>query len=116
MNDAVLAERWYAAWNARDLDAILALYADDVEFSSPYIAALGFSQDGVIEDKNLLRAYIELALARAPAMRFVPESLCVGARGHTLIFRTDTGVRVAEHHQTDARGLIVRAEATYETS
>ncbi|MES1156719.1 MAG: nuclear transport factor 2 family protein [Alphaproteobacteria bacterium] len=114
MNDAVLAERWYAAWNAHDLDAILALYADDIEFSSPYIAALGFAADGVIEDKNLLRAYFELGLARAPEMRFIPESLCVGARGHTLIFRTDSGVRVAEHHQTNTQGLIVRAEATYE--
>ena len=116
MNDAVLAERWYAAWNAHDLEAILALYAEDIEFSSPYIAALGFAADGVIEDKAMLRAYFELGLARSPDMRFTPESLCVGARGHTLIFRTEKGVRVAEHHQTDGRGLIVRAEATYETT
>ena len=39
-NDAALAQRYYAAWNAHDLDAIVALYADDIEFSSPYIAAL----------------------------------------------------------------------------
>ena len=46
MNDAEFAQRYYAAWNARDLEAILALYAEDIEFSSPYIAALGFSPDG----------------------------------------------------------------------
>ena len=29
------AEHWYAAWNAHDLTAILAHYADDVEMVSP---------------------------------------------------------------------------------
>jgi ketosteroid isomerase-like protein len=114
-NDALLAERYYAAWNARDLDAILALYADDIEFSSPYIAALGFAPDGVIHGKQLLRLYFEKALERAPGLTFTPESLCVGARGHTLIYRNHRGERAAEHHQIDAMGLIVRAEATYET-
>jgi ketosteroid isomerase-like protein len=114
MNDAAFATRWYAAWNARDLEAILALYADDVEFSSPYIAALGFAPDGVIVGKAWLRDYFHRALARAPEITFTPESLCVGARGHTLIYRNHRGERAAEHHQMNEAGLIVRAEATYE--
>ncbi|HWA00942.1 MAG TPA: nuclear transport factor 2 family protein [Caulobacterales bacterium] len=116
MNDAALAERWYAAWNAHDVEAVLALYADDIEFSSPYIAALGLSADGVVEDKAMLRAYFELGLARIPDLKFTPESLCIGARGHTLIYRNHRGERVVEHHQLDAQGLIVRADAAYETT
>ena len=115
MNDAEFAGRYYDAWNARNVDAILALYADDIEFSSPYIAALGFSPDGVIIGKPMLKLYFEKALERAPDLKFVPESLCVGARGHTLIYRNHRGERAAEHHEVDAVGLIVRAEATYET-
>jgi len=114
MNDAALAATWYAAWNARDLDAIMALYAEDIEFSSPYIAALAYAADGVIVGKEMLRDYFETALARAPALTFTPESLCVGARGHTLIYRNHRGERAAEHHEIDALGLIVRADATYE--
>ena len=114
-NDAVLAERYYKAWNARDLEAILALYSDDIEFSSPYIAALRLSPDGVIMGKVKLREYFEKALARAPELKFVPESLCVGARGHTLIYRNHRGERAAEAHELDASGLIIRADATYET-
>jgi ketosteroid isomerase-like protein len=34
------AAAWYAAWNAHDLEAILEHYADDVEMSSPLVAAL----------------------------------------------------------------------------
>jgi ketosteroid isomerase-like protein len=116
MNDVEFAQRYYAAWNARDLDAILALYAEDIEFSSPYIAALGFSPDGVIHGKQILRLYFEKALERAPGLRFSPESLCVGARGHTLIYRNHRGERAAEVHEIDAAGLIIRADATYETS
>jgi len=114
MNDVELAARYYAAWNARDLDAIMALYADDIEFSSPYIAALGLAEDGVLYGKEFLRDYFEKALDRAPDLTFTPESLCVGVRGHTLIYRNHRNERAAEHHQINAIGLIVRAEATYE--
>jgi ketosteroid isomerase-like protein len=115
MNDNEFAERYYAAWNKRDLDAILALYAEDIEFSSPYIAALGFSPDGVIHGKDFLRLYFEKALERAPQLTFTPEALLVGARGHTLIYRNHRGERAAETHEMDAAGLVIRADATYTT-
>lgn len=115
MNDAEFARRYYDAWNARNLDAILALYHEDIEFSSPYIAALGFSADGVIHGKEMLRLYFERALERAPNLVFKPEALMVGARGHTLVYRNHRGERAAEHHEMDMSGLIVRADATYET-
>ncbi len=115
MNDVEFAKRYYEAWNKRDLDAICALYADDIEFSSPYIAALGFSPDGVIHGKDLLRLYFEKALERAPDLTFTPEELLVGARGHTLIYRNHRGARAAETHETDGVGLVIRADATYST-
>jgi hypothetical protein len=100
----------------RNLDAIVALYAEDIEFSSPYIAALGFSPDGVIHGKPMLRLYVEKALERAPNLTFTPEALCVGARGHTLIYRNHRGERAAESHEMDPSGLVLRADATYETT
>lgn len=115
MNDFEFAERYYAAWNKRNLDAILALYAEDIEFSSPYIAALGFSPDGVIHGKDLLRLYFEKALERAPQLTFTPEALLVGARGHTLVYRNHRGERAAETHEMDGVGLVIRADATYST-
>jgi ketosteroid isomerase-like protein len=116
MNDVDFARRYYDAWNARDVDAIVALYAEDVEFSSPYIAALGFAPDGIIVGKVMLKAYVERALERAPKLTFTPEALFVGARGHTLIYRNHRGERTAEVHELDGAGLIVRADATYETT
>jgi ketosteroid isomerase-like protein len=116
VNDADFARRYYAAWNARDLEAILALYGEDIEFSSPYIAALGFSPDGIIHGKAMLRSYVERALERAPALTFTPESLFVGARGNGLIYHNHRGERVLEVHERDASGLVVRADAIYETA
>jgi len=115
MNDARFAETYYAAWNARDLDAVLALYAEDVEFRSPYIAALGFASDGILFGRDALRDYFKAALERAPNLQFEPESLCVGAGGHVLIYRNHRGERAAEYHSFNAAGEVDLAEATYET-
>jgi len=114
MDDA-FAARWYAAWNGRDLDSILALYDEDVDFSSPFVSALGFGPSGVIHGISLLRSYIEAVLSRVPDLRFAPVALCAGARGHTMIYRNNSGVLVAETHEMDG-GRIVRADTFYETN
>jgi ketosteroid isomerase-like protein len=116
MNDVDFARRYYDAWNARDIEAITALYAEGIEFSSPYIAALGFSFDGVIHGKPMLRSYVERALERTPGLTFTPEALFIGARGHSLMYRNHRGERVVEVHELDASGLVVRADATYESA
>jgi hypothetical protein len=114
MIDAARAEAWYAAWNARDPARIAALYAPDVEFASPFVAALGFSPDGTIHGRASLQAYVEMALPRVPDLRFEPQTICAGTRGHTLIYRNQSGVLVAEAHEFNAAGLIEKASAAYE--
>lgn len=113
--DEAFAARWYAAWNARDLDAILALYHEDIEFSSPFVSALGFGPMGVLHGVGMLRAYIDAALSRVTELRFEPIALCAGARGHSVIYRNHSGVIVVETHEMDG-GRIVRADAFYETN
>lgn len=114
--DEAAESRWYTAWRARDVDAILDLYAEGVEFSSPFVTALGFSSDGVLYGKPMLRAYVEAALSRAPTLSFEPVSLCVGARGHTLLYRNHTRAMVCETHELDGDGLIIRADVCYQTN
>jgi ketosteroid isomerase-like protein len=114
--DETFARNWYAAWNAGDLEAILNLYAEDLEASSPFIAALGFAAEGVIFGKAMFRAYLEAALPRVAGLRLEPVAMCVGARGHTMVYRNHTGVMVAETHELDADGLILRSDTAYETT
>ena len=114
--DAQRASQWYAAWNARDAERIAALYADDIEFASPFVAALGFSQDGTIHGKVQFIAYVRTALPRVPDLCFAPMAICAGCSGHTLIYRNQSGVLVAESHEYNFAGLIAKASAAYEVN
>ncbi len=108
-----LAQNWYDAWNARDLAAIMALYADDVRFTSPYIRTLGFSGDGTLTSKSDLERYFAAGLSRIPNLHFKPVANCVGADSHTLVYTNQSGSWVAESHEYNDRGEIVRANAAY---
>jgi len=52
-----LAEHWIAAWNAHDLDLILAHYEDAIELTSPVAAQLLGTADGKVIGKANLKAY-----------------------------------------------------------
>lgn len=112
--DEVRAQRWYAAWNSRDPKAIAALYAEDVEFSSPFVAALGFGLDGVIHGREAFVAYLAAAMPRMPELALEPVSVFIGARGEVLLYKIHTGALIAETHEYDEAGLILRADAAYE--
>jgi ketosteroid isomerase-like protein len=43
---AGFAEEWSAAWNRRDVDAVLAHFHDDVVFTSPYAAKRRYANTG----------------------------------------------------------------------
>jgi len=60
------ARDWAAAWNARDLDAVLALFADDVLFTSPLAKRLDPNSHGIVRGKAALRDYWTAGLAKAP--------------------------------------------------
>ncbi len=90
------AERWYAAWNAHDLDAILDHYADDVELQSPLVAELTGTGHGRLAGKDALRAYFAAGLARFPALRFEPLALFVGVESLVLRYLGPTGAETAE--------------------
>jgi len=51
------AAEWIAAWNAHDLDRILAHYTEDIEMSSPIIRILADEPSGTLKGKPALRAY-----------------------------------------------------------
>jgi ketosteroid isomerase-like protein len=56
------SRRWAAAWNARDLDAVLAFFHDGVTFTSPFAAEVLPESGGVICGKHQLREYWSMGL------------------------------------------------------
>ena len=59
---------WMDAWNRHDVERILGHYAEDVEYCSPFIAAMaepgGPGADGRLAGKEAVRAYFTAALGR----------------------------------------------------
>lgn len=69
-----VAREWLKAFNARDLNALLALYADDCRHTSPKIRALHPETGGQLIGKPALRKWWADAFARLPGLTY-EESL-----------------------------------------
>jgi ketosteroid isomerase-like protein len=106
------ARDWIEAWNAHDLERILAHYRDDFVMSSPRIAVVAGEPSGVLRGKPAIAAYWKKALAAVPDLRFELVETFVGADCIVLRYR---GVRgpAAEVFFFDREGRVVRAAASY---
>ena len=60
-----IAEEWIASWNSRDLDRILSLYSDDLEFSSIFILEFGGEPTGTLRGKERVGDYWSSALTQS---------------------------------------------------
>ena len=115
MHGAEFGETWIAAWNAHDLEAILALYTDDIVFLSPASTRITGDPSGRVVGKQALRDYWRQALALSPDLRFTLKSVFEGVDGVALRYHsTRTGREVVEVHRLDAEGLVCEAAAYYE--
>jgi NAD(P)H-dependent FMN reductase/ketosteroid isomerase-like protein len=108
------AARWERDWNAHDLDALLAHFAEDVEFTSPVAAQLLPDGDGVIRGRETLRAYWSYALQLLPDLHFTVEDVYTGLDTIAINYRNHAGNRVCELLRFDGP-LVVAGHATYLT-
>ena len=90
------AKDWLAAWNAHDLDALLAHFTDDVVFTSPVAVQLLTDSDGVIRGKQALRAYWTEGLRRIPDLRFELVGVYAGIGAIVINYRNHKGGLVNE--------------------
>lgn len=87
---------WLDAWNAHDVDAVLAHFHDDVRFSSPIAAALLPESNGVIVEKSALRRYWTAALEKVPDLQFTLERVFQGVDIVVIQYRNQKKVVVDE--------------------
>jgi hypothetical protein len=105
------ARDWIAAWNARDLDAILGHYADDIVFLSPYAERV--IGTGRVEGLAALRSYWRKGLDANPDLRFEFESVLSGWGALTILYRNHRQQRVAETVEFNTADKVVRSIACY---
>jgi len=67
-------ERWINAWNNKDLETVLSMFADNIEFSSPKIKVITpeFNSEKVNNKKDL-KHYWSTALAKITSLHFTPK-------------------------------------------
>jgi ketosteroid isomerase-like protein len=103
---------WLAAWNAHDLEPLLAHFADDIVFSSPVAAQLLSGSDGVIRGKDALREYWAEGLRRIPDLRFEVTGVYAGVNSLVINYRNQRGGLVNEVLLFD-NALVTAGHATY---
>src|SRR6185503_14452414 len=75
-----IAERWLACFERRDLDGLLALYADDATHTSPKIRVRHPETGGRLRGKAAMRAWWQDSFERLPSMRYEPTALTADGR------------------------------------
>src|SRR6476661_1669200 len=83
---AVRAAEWIAAWNAHDLERILAHYAENVQFTSPFAIRLMDVSSGTIVGKAALREYFVAGLKAYPELRFQLRHVCAGVNSFCVVY------------------------------
>jgi hypothetical protein len=107
------AEAWVAAWNAHDLERILAHYEDDFEMSSPAIARLAGEPSGVLKGKQAVTEYWAAALKKYPELRFELLHVLRGTSSVTLVYEGVLGLSAEVFHFADS-GKVAKAYAHYQ--
>lgn len=107
---------WARAWNARDIEAVLAHFTDDVTFLSPLAADVVGTPE--LRGKPALRAYWQQALARIARLHFTVERVLWDAEAQELVVLylaelDERRMRACERMKLDTEGRVIFAEALY---
>jgi ketosteroid isomerase-like protein len=107
------AHEWVAAWNAHDLDGILAHYEEDFEMASPAISRLTGEASGSLKGKAAVGEYWAGALEKFPDLRFELLHVLRGADSVTLVYQGVLGLSAEVFHFSPS-GKVARAFAHYD--
>jgi|SRR5579863_1824604 len=91
-----IAHGWIQAWNSHDLDAIMAHYAEEVEFTSPLAISLMGSASGTLKGKPALRSYFRQGLQSYVDLKFELEQVMAGVGGLVVCYRSVKGMPAVE--------------------
>ena len=109
-----IAEEWCGAWNRRDLDAVMAHYAEDVAFSSPTVVRRWGIADGWLYGRTWLRENFAIGIA-ADSLDFDLIGVVTGVMSMCIIYRRETGLLVTDTVEFDESGKALRVVACYGT-
>ena len=107
------AAKWLSDWNAHDLEAILAHYAENVQFTSPFAIRLMGTASGTIVGKVALREYFASGLKAYPELHFRLRHACAGVRSFCVLYESVNDLLAAEVFELNEAGEVARVTAHY---
>ena len=113
-----LRRHWDEGWNGYDLDTIMAPFAADVVFSSPFVPKrTGDPERTAIEGYDALRAYVADALQGVPGIRYTVDALYAGIDSIVLVYTCHlpdgTDQPGADSMRVDGDGKVVEWRCHY---
>jgi ketosteroid isomerase-like protein len=115
-----LTHHWEAGWNGRDLDLIMEPFADDVVFSSPYVATqLRDPARDTVDGYDDLKAYVAAALERSGDVRYTLRHRFAGADSVILHYVCHlpggSDMAGADFMRVDGQGKVVEWRCHYDS-
>ncbi len=107
------AKGWIAAWNAHDLEKILSHYAEEIEFSSPFVIRLFNEPSGTIRGKDRLEAYFAKGLSAYPDLKFELFQVLASIQSVVLYYRSVKNLFAAEVMLFNPEGKVLKVVAHY---
>ena len=103
-----VAHEWIEAWNAHDLERVVAHFSKDVIVVSPLLEQLGLKSDGVIGGRREVLDYYRVGLAAAGDLHFELVDVFTGVTEVVILYRSHLGVLVTEslEFDRDKKGII----------
>jgi ketosteroid isomerase-like protein len=108
----LFGDAWVRAWNAHDVDAVLAHFRDDVVFTSPVAGRLLPETAGVVRGKTAVRDYWVTALTLFPDLHFELIGVYQGESLLVINYRNERGGLVNEVLMFDG-DLVREGHGTY---
>ncbi len=110
------AEDWIRNFSRKDVEAVLAWFAEDVEFTSP--KAVGILGRATLRSRQELGQYWGMAVKAIETIRFTLDYMVndEAARRLTIVYVSEIDgkrARAAELFEFDEAGRVVRGEAMY---
>ncbi|CAM3160512.1 nuclear transport factor 2 family protein [Asticcacaulis taihuensis] len=90
------AEDWAAAWNAHDIERVLAHFHEDATFTSPFARRIRPDSGGRLQGKAEIREYWRAGIKAIPDLRFTVEAVFAGVDHIVILYMNQAGVRVSE--------------------
>lgn len=111
-------ERWISAWNTKDLETVLSMFADNIEFYSPKMKSITPEfNSGKVNNKQDLKHYWSAALEKITSLQFTPKEYYI--KGDALVleyiatFDGKSTFLSMEKFEFDGDNLIGKASAFY---